>query len=87
MKPEHRRILYILLIYTVCVLALVFGLVFGLRRKKSEEKEEKEEEIFVLNLYNNTKGLIKKYPVINNIIVLQGLEEKIQNRLLTGFVN
>ena len=61
-------------------------------QKKNEEvpntdKEEKEEEIDVLNSYNNTKELIKKYPVINNTTVLPGLEEKIQNRLLTGFEN
>ncbi len=91
MKPEHRRILYIVLICTVCVLALVFGLVFGLRKKDEEvpntDKEEKDEEIDVLNSYNNTKELIKKYPVINNTTVLPGLEEKIQNRLLTGFEN
>ena len=76
MKPEHRRIFYIVLICTICVLALVFGLVFGLRKKNTQEKEEKEEEIDVLNLYNNTKELIKKYPVINNTTVLPGLEEK-----------
>jgi len=91
MKPEHRRILYIVLICTVCVLALVFGLVFWLRKKDEEvpntDKEEKDEEIDVLNSYNNTKELIKKYPVINNTTVLPGLEEKIQNRLLTGFEN
>ena len=91
MKPEHRRILYIVLICTVCVLALVFGLVFGLRKNNEEvpntDKEEKDEEIDVLNSYNNTKELIKKYPVINNTTVLPGLEEKIQNRLLTGFEN
>ena len=51
MKPEHRRILYIVLIFTVCVLALVFGLVFWLRKKDEEvpntDKEEKDEEIDV----------------------------------------
>ena len=60
---------------------LVFGLVFGLRKTQNKgESPSKEEDIDVLNLYNNTKELIKKYPVINNTTVLPGLEEKIQNR-------
>ena len=66
------------------VLAIILGLVFGLRKSD----DEKGEEIDVLNSYDNTAQLIKKYPVINNITVLAGtIEEKIQNRLLTGFEN
>ena len=88
MKPEHRRIFYIVLICSVVVLTLVFGLVFGLRKTSNKgESPSKEEEIDVLNLYNNTQELIKKFPVINNTTVLPGLEERIQNRLLTGFEN
>ena len=51
MKPEHRRIFYIVLICSVVVLALVFGLVFGLRKTSNKgESPSKEEEIDVLNL-------------------------------------
>ena len=88
MKPEHRRILYIVLVVSLVVIAIVLGLVFGLR--KSDDKGNgptDEDKVDVLNLYNNTAELIKKYPVINNTTVLPGLEERIQNRLLTGFEN
>ena len=98
MKPENRRIFYIVALITIVVLAIVLGLVFGLKSSGNEEKPEtpvpqpdpepKEEEIDVLNLYNNTEELIKKFPVINNTTVIAGtIEEKIQNRLLTGFEN
>ena len=98
MKPENRRIFYIVALITIVVLAIVLGLVFGLKSSGNEEKPEtpvpqpdpepKEEEIDVLNLYNNTAELIKKFPVINNTTVITGtIEEKIQNRLLTGFEN
>ena len=98
MKPENRRIFYIVALITIVVLAIVLGLVFGLKSSGNEEKPEtpvpqpdpepKEEEIDVLNLYNNTEELIKKFPVINNTTVITGtIEEKIQNRLLTGFEN
>ena len=98
MKPENRRIFYIVALITIVVLAIVLGLVFGLKSSGNEEKPEtpvpqpdpepKEEEIDVLNLYNNTAELIKKFPVINNTTVISGtIEEKIQNRLLTGFEN
>ena len=42
--------------------------------------------IFFL-IYDNTAELIKKFPVNNSTKVLPGLEEHIQNRLLTGFEN
>ena len=88
MKPEHRRILYIVIIVIIIVITLVLGLVFGLRKSEETTKNVPEEEIIdVLDLYNNTEELIKKYPVINNTTVLPGLEERIQNRLLTGFEN
>ena len=87
MKPEHRRILYIVVIVTIVVLAIVLGLVFGLRKSDDKEEPKNEDKIDVLNLYNNTQELIKLFPVINNTTVLPGIEANIQNRLLTGFVN
>ena len=85
MQPEQRRILFIVLIVIVVVLAITLGLVFGLR--KSDDEENTEPEVDIMNSYDNTAELIKKFPVNNSTKVLPGLEEHIQNRLLTGFVN
>ena len=90
MQPEQKKILYITLIVVIIVLAIVLGLVFGLRKSEEEKKQtpdKEDDKIDVLNLYNNTAELIKLFPVINNTTVLPDIEEKIQNRLLTGFVN
>ena len=46
-----------------------------------------EDEVDILNSYNNTDELIKKFPVIYPTTVKPGLERNIQNRLLTGFEN
>ncbi len=85
MQPEQKRILFIVLIVIVVVLAITLGLVFGLR--KSDDKENTEPEVDIMNSYDNTAELIKKFPVNNSTKVLPGLEEHIQNRLLTGFEN
>ena len=85
MQPEQKRILFIVLIVIVVVLAITLGLVFGLR--KSDEEENTEPEVDIMNSYDNTAELIKKFPVNNSTKVLPGLEEHIQNRLLTGFEN
>ena len=85
MQPEQRRILFIVLIVIVVVLAITLGLVFGLR--KSDDEENTEPEVDIMNSYDNTAELIKKFPVNNSTKVLPGLEEHIQNRLLTGFEN
>ena len=87
MKPVHKKILIIVIVSVVVVLALVLGLVFGLRKSDDEEEPTKQEETLIMNSYDNTAELIKKFPVINPTTVLPGIEEKIQNRLLTGFEN
>jgi len=38
MKPEHKKILIIVIVSIVVVLALVLGLVFGLRKDDDEKK-------------------------------------------------
>jgi hypothetical protein len=86
MKPEHKKILIIAIVVgisVIAVLALVLGLVLGLRKKDKTDKNEQG----VLNSYDNTEELIKKYPVINPTTVLERIEKNIQNRLLTGFEN
>ena len=87
MQPEQRRILYIVIIAIVVILAVTLGLVFGLRKSDDEEQPNTKPEVDVMNSYDNTAELIKKFPVINNTTVLSGMEEHIQNRLLTGFEN
>ena len=74
-------ILTIIVSSVLCVLALVLGLVFGL--KKNEDKNE----VNVLDSYDNAEELIKQFPVSYKTTVNVGIEEEIQNRLLTGFVN
>ena len=86
MEPKTRKILIIALIafgVVAVVLALTLGLVFGLKKEKDEDKDDVE----IVNSYDNTEELIKKFPVINPTTVNSGLEKNIQNRLLTGFEN
>ena len=83
MEPKIKRILIIAIIL-IAILALILGLVFGLRKTK---KNDKEDDVEIINSYDNTEELIKKFPVINPTTVKTGLEERIQNRLLTGFEN
>ena len=40
-----------------------------------------------MDSYDNTDELIKKYKVLNPTTVNEGIEKRIQNRLLTGFEN
>ena len=75
--------LIIIVISILCVLALVLGLVFGLRK----EDDEDSNETGVLNSYDNTEELKKKYPTNNPTKIINYLESNIQNRLLTGFEN
>lgn len=44
-------------------------------------------EIDIMNDYSNNHELLKKFPVINETPVSEGIGEQIENRLLTGFEN
>lgn len=44
-------------------------------------------EIGIINSYDNTEELLRRFPVINPTPVETLMEKKIQNRLLTGFEN
>ena len=81
----EKKILFLIIIVIsiLCVLALVLGLVFWLRK----EDEEDSNETGVLNSYDNTEELKKKYPTNNPTKIINNLESNIQNRLLTGFEN
>jgi len=72
----------------VVILAVTLGLVFGLRKKDDDEKStNNEDDVEIVNSYDNTEELSKKFPVENEVTILPGLEKNIQNRLLTGFEN
>ncbi len=78
---SKKTLALIIVIALVVILIITFGLVFGLR--KSEENDDVE----IVNSYDNTDELIKKFPVEYPITVQDGIEKRIQNRLLTGFEN
>jgi hypothetical protein len=79
---SKKTIILISIISVVVILALTLGLVFGLRKKGNND-----DDVEIVNSYDNTEELIKKFPVANTVTVREGLEKKIQNRLLTGFEN
>ena len=81
---KKNLILIIIVTSAMCILALVLGLVFGLRK---ENDNSNQNDVNVLNSYDNTAELIEKYQVLNPTPVLSELETSIQNRLLTGFEN
>lgn len=86
MEPKTKKIIIIVLIaflIVAAILGLTLGLVFGLRKKDKDEVDEVE----IVNSYDNTEELIQKFPVNNPTTVQDGIEKKIQNRLLTGFEN
>ena len=90
MEPKTTKILhYAIIVGIIILVVIVIILVIVLSTKKDEKKnnESEEEVIDIVNSYNNTKELIEKYPVGNPTTVQSGIEERIQNRLLTGFEN
>ncbi len=54
---------------------------------ETEAANETAAEVDILNDYNNTEELLKKFPVVNQTPVASGIGEQIENRLLTGFEN
>lgn len=85
-KKLMCRIL-ILSIIVIVVLALILGLVFGLRKDDDGKDEGIVDDVEIVDSYDNTEELMQKYPLENSIPVQEGIEKKIQNRLLTGFEN
>lgn len=84
MEPTTKKrltIVLIVVIIAILVLALTLGLVLGLRKKAKDDGDE----VVIVNSYDNTQELIQKFPVNNPTTVMPDIEEKIQNRLLTGF--
>ena len=86
MTPVVKTILIVSIVSGVVIIGLTSGLVLGLKNTPSKYNDSEEEHV-VLNTYDNTDELIKKYKVLNPTTVYAGVEKKIQNRLLTGFEN
>ena len=86
MTPLFKTILIVSIVSGVIVIALTSGLVLGLKNTPSKYNDSEEDHV-VLNSYDNTEELIKKYQVLNPTTVNEGIEKNIQNRLLTGFEN
>lgn len=86
-KDNNFKEILIVLISVVALAALVLGLVFGLSKDHDKDKDKEEDEPDIVNSYNNTDELIEKYKVMNPTEVRDGIEKRVQNRLLTGFEN
>ena len=69
------------------VLSLTLNILLKDKIQKPESPDSEEEKVEVLNLYNNTDELVKKFKVLNPTTVNDGIEKNIQNRLLAGFEN
>ena len=91
MEQNQKTLIIIITLGALAVIALVLGLVLGLKSKdKDKDKEEPiivEEPVDIMNNYNNTDELNASFSVKNPTTINNGIEERIQNRLLTGFVN
>ena len=86
-KDNNFKEILIVLISVVVLAALVLGLVFGLSKDHNKDKDKDEDDPDIVNSYDNTDELIEKYKVMNPTVVREGIEKRIQNRLLTGFEN
>ena len=78
-----KKTIILIVVITVVLIGIILGLALGLRKNE----DNKGDDVEIINSYNNTDELIKKFPVLNPVTVQEGIEKKIQNRLLTGFEN
>ena len=81
-ESNQKTLLSLITLGALVVVALVLGLVLGLKIK-----EDKKQEIEIVNNYDNTDELLKGINITYNITINKGKEERIKNRLLTGFKN
>ena len=90
MESKTKKIVHyslILGLILIVVVAIILVIVLSSKGDEKENQESLEEEVDIVDSYNNTKELMEKFPVGNPVKIYPGLEEKIQNRLLTGFEN
>jgi hypothetical protein len=78
-----KKTIILIAVTSVILIAIILGLALGLTKKE----ENNEDDVEIVDSYDNTDELIKKFPVINSVTVQEGIEKKIQNRLLSGFEN
>jgi len=76
-----------LLLIIVQIIGVLIGLNFIIKNATSKRGANTYNGVDIVNSYENTEQLIKKFPVGNPTTVQPGLETNIQNRLLTGFEN
>ena len=87
---ERKKLIYII---AIAIIALaVLGIIIGVAVSSSKNKDETipddrkktpdedDDDVEIVDSYNNTEELIKKFPVQNPTTVQKGLEERIQNR-------
>ena len=67
--PENKkfRIILIASIIFIVLLVLILGLVLGL--KKDKDNDIPADDVEIVNSYDNTEELMKKFPLQNNITV------------------
>lgn len=82
MNPNY--IIIIILIAIIVVLGVTYGIIYGAKEKQSKDGFKSKMDQYP---YDNNNELIQEFPNANYTTVQPGLEEKIQNRLLTGYVN
>ena len=82
MENEKKRNLLLIIIVAafLAVLALTLGLVFGLKNFDDDKNEineirNNEEDVEIVNSYDNTEELSEKFPVTNNVTILDGIEK------------
>ncbi len=82
MEQKTKRLVhYILIVGLILIVVVAIILAITLSSKNDDEEKNKEggeEEIDIVNSYNNTEELIKKFPVGNPTTVLPGIEKNIQ---------
>ena len=84
---EQKYLLIIITLGTLLLIGLILGLVLGLTIKEDEANKGNVNGYEVLNSYFNTEELKKKFTTTYTTTVNEGIEKRIQNRLLTGFEN
>ena len=75
MTPLVKTILIVSIVSGVVIIGLTSGLVLGLKNTPSKYNDSEEEHV-VLDSYDNTDELIKKYKVLNPTYVYTGVEKK-----------
>ena len=59
------------------LLAIILGLIFGLKKNDDDNGNETEDDVEIVNSYENTEELMRKFPLENAITVQDGIWKKI----------